>query len=80
MPEWQPGTRNGSSGKGETVEPERLEVESEAWYRAIAEGRLAPVSDRTGGQVWLPVAVPRWSVPKADSLGSPWGKPGFPHD
>ena len=27
------------------MEPQRLEVESEAWYRAIAEGRLAPVSD-----------------------------------
>ena len=37
---------------------ERFEVESEAWYRAVAEGRLVPVSDGGGEQtrrVWPPV-------------------------
>jgi len=33
---------------------QRVEFESEAWYRAIAEGRLAPVSDGIRGQTWLP--------------------------
>ena len=30
---------------------QRFEVESEAWYRAIAEGRLAPVSDQCAGRI-----------------------------
>jgi hypothetical protein len=30
------------------MDSKRFEVESEAWYRAIAEGRLAPGSDRYG--------------------------------
>jgi len=33
---------------------ERFEVESEAWYRAVAEGRVGADSDRKGGQQeWL---------------------------
>jgi hypothetical protein len=28
---------------------QRIEFESEAWYRAVAEGRLAPVSDGRNG-------------------------------
>jgi hypothetical protein len=28
------------------VESNRIEIESEAWYRAVAEGRLPAVSDR----------------------------------
>jgi len=30
------------------MDSKRFEVESEAWYRAIAEGRLSPGSDRYG--------------------------------
>ncbi len=36
---------------------QHVEVESEAWYRAIAEGRLAPVSDRYVGQTWPPAGA-----------------------
>jgi len=39
------------------MDPQRFEVESEAWYRAIAEGRLAPVSDHDA----------RWTPPTADA-------------
>jgi hypothetical protein len=28
------------------MDSERFEIESEAWFRAVAEGRLQPVSDR----------------------------------
>jgi hypothetical protein len=35
---------------------ERFEVESEAWYRAVAEGRLVPATDG-GGREW-PVRSP----------------------
>jgi hypothetical protein len=28
------------------VESKRIEIESEAWYRAVAEGRLPGVTDR----------------------------------
>jgi hypothetical protein len=28
---------------------QRFEVESEAWYRAVAEGRVGAVSDRNAG-------------------------------
>jgi hypothetical protein len=31
------------------VEQQRLEIESEAWYRAVAEGRLTPASDLAPG-------------------------------
>lgn len=30
--------------------PQRFEVESEAWYRAVAEGRVGAGSDRKDGQ------------------------------
>ena len=30
---------------------QRVEIESEAWYRAIAEGRVLPSSDASGGLV-----------------------------
>jgi hypothetical protein len=33
---------------------ERIEFESEAWYRAVAEGRLGAGSDRKDGQVRPP--------------------------
>ena len=33
---------------------ERIEFESEAWYRAVAEGRLDAGSDRRNGQVRPP--------------------------
>lgn len=36
---------------------ERFEIESEAWYRAVAEGRLVPTSDWGGEQGW-PVRSP----------------------
>ena len=38
------------------MDSQRFEVESEAWYRAIAEGRLAPVSDHDA----------RWTSPAAE--------------
>jgi hypothetical protein len=28
------------------MDSERFEIESEAWFRAVAEGRLKPASDR----------------------------------
>jgi hypothetical protein len=28
------------------MDSERFEIESEAWFRAVAEGRVQPVSDR----------------------------------
>jgi hypothetical protein len=31
---------------GEKMDSERFEIESEAWFRAVAEGRVQPVSDR----------------------------------
>jgi hypothetical protein len=37
---------------------QRFEVESEAWYRAVAEGRLVAVSDRNGERVWRESAAP----------------------
>jgi hypothetical protein len=45
------------------VEPQRLEIESEAWYRAIAEGRLSPVSDPKRQRVpaMRPVDVRSWT-------------------
>lgn len=33
---------------------QRFEVESEAWYRAVAEGRLGVGSDRKDGQARPP--------------------------
>jgi hypothetical protein len=36
------------------MDSERIEFESEAWYRAVAEGRLGAGSDRRDGQVWPP--------------------------
>ena len=33
---------------------ERIEFESEAWYRAVAEGRLGAGSDRRDGQLRPP--------------------------
>jgi hypothetical protein len=33
------------------MDSQRFEVESEAWHRAVAEGRIIAVSDRNGGQV-----------------------------
>ena len=37
---------------------QRFEVESEAWYRAVAEGKLFGVSDRNGERVWREIAEP----------------------
>ena len=37
---------------------QRFEVESEAWYRAVAEGKLVAVSDRNGERVWRESAEP----------------------
>jgi hypothetical protein len=42
---------------GETVDSERFEIESEAWFRAVAEGRVQPVSDRPR-DVWRGVSTP----------------------
>ncbi len=45
------------------MDSQRFEVESEAWYRAIAEGRLAPVSDHDA----------RWTPPTAEPTVPPSG-------
>jgi hypothetical protein len=37
---------------------QRFEVESEAWHRAVAEGRIVAVSDKNGGLVWRERAEP----------------------
>jgi hypothetical protein len=37
---------------------QRFEVESEAWYRAVAEGKLVGVSDGNGERVWRENAEP----------------------
>jgi hypothetical protein len=45
-------------GKGEWMDSnEPFEIESEAWYRAVAEGRLVPASDWGGEHTW-PVRSP----------------------
>jgi hypothetical protein len=44
-----------------------VEVESEAWYRAIAEGRLLPVSDRNAA--WPSSVGPQRHAPEANAFG-----------
>jgi hypothetical protein len=40
------------------MDSERFEIESEAWFRAVAEGRLQPVSDRPRDS-WPAVSSPQ---------------------
>ena len=53
---------------------QRLEIESEAWYRAVAEGRLSAASDLAQGQAPL-VAQPQGAAAVTgipDGSCTPW--------
>jgi hypothetical protein len=54
------------------MDAKQFEIESEAWYRAVAEGRLPAVTDRTfaGAQAgYQPAGLTRASA-SADAPGS----------
>jgi len=40
------------------VDSNKYEIESEAWYRAVAEGRLRPATDRRYGAPQQGVVTP----------------------
>ncbi len=40
------------------MDSERFEIESEAWFRAVAEGRLQATSDRPR-ETWRAAAMPQ---------------------
>ena len=66
---------------GGSVDSHRFEIESEAWYRAVAEGRLPAVTDRAVGRAaWSPdppVPGPRPAFGR-DTGSSPWFSPNRP--
>jgi hypothetical protein len=49
------------------MDSERFEIESEAWFRAVAEGRVQPASDRPR-EAWraVPPSQAPWYPAPAD--------------